>query len=81
MKIGDLIQNLHRMEIKLHEGVRDGELLTETGDSLFPDEIGVILGTTFRTLPSTRIHVYHRILTPRNTSGWIYEENIRSISG
>lgn len=79
MKPGDLVQNIHRVKIKLYEGVRDGEDVRETDYSLFPDEIGVILGTTFRTLTNS-VHVYHQVLTPRNTIGWIYEENIRRIS-
>jgi len=73
MKRGDIVKvsNPHQ-KLNLYEGVRDEEHPTETGESLFPNEIGLIL----ETYHGIGNHTYHRILTPRNITGWIHEFHI-----
>ena len=74
MKIGGIVKvSLPHQKRNLYDGIRDGELPTETGDSLFPDEIGLIL----ETYCGKQGDIWCKILTPRNTIGWIHEFYIK----
>ena len=71
MKPGDLIKSMFG-ELDLYEGIRDGERSHANGHALFPDEFGLIL----ETYHGMGNHTYHRVLTPRGSTGWINEFHV-----
>ena len=76
VKPGSLIQiSLPHGILNLGGGIRDDEEPYETGESLFHNEIGLIL----ETYHGTGNNVYHRILTPRNHIGWIHTLQVEEL--
>ena len=72
MKPGDIVKVSIPQKRNLYEGIRDEEHPTETGESLFPNEIGLIL----ETYSGKQGDIWGKILTPRNITGWIHEFHI-----
>lgn len=70
---GDLVQSVFPTDLEMYEGMRDGEVPRKSGGTLYRDEFGLIL----ESCVGIGNHTFHRIITPQNHIGWIYEAHMK----
>jgi len=75
MRIGDLVRLTpsHTL-VNLFE---DDLISIENGDRFYQNEVGIILLSKGKHLGFT--YPYHKILTPRSTTGWINEFHLQLV--
>jgi len=65
--------------VNLHEPDGYGAGYLENGEKLFHGETGLIIQSTSTQHNSDLQSTYHKILTPRNTTGWIHEFHLEEV--
>lgn len=81
MKIGSLVRiamdSLHNPPLALYEGsMLEGGRSWQSGEWLHEGETAVIL----ETVMGYGNHIFHKILTPRGTTGWTYELRLEEVA-